>query len=497
MLPKMLTNHIFRQMVMAITWLILPFIPAANIFFPVGFVVAERVLYLPSMGFSLIVSLGFHRLYNQCNIVRVKSILRTASVLLVVIHSLKTISRNADWRDEESIFLSGLKVNSRNAKLYNNVGHALESQKKFSDALVLFKEAAKVQPDDIGAHINIGRALNSLTRYEEAETAYRTAKQLLPRPQPGKKLVTRIAPNSLSLFLNLGNLVARNRSRLEEADALYRQAIAMRADYVQAYINRGDVLLKMNRTEEALAVYKSALSFDAANPDIHYNLGVVALEQGRPDQGLKYLNRALELDPQHKEALLNSAIVIQELGLPHLHELAHDRLLQLKELAPDNERVFFNLGMLTMDNGKLDEAEVWFKEAITLKKDFRSALFNLALLLADQDRPLEAVAPLEQLLEHHPTHVKGLILLGDIYTNHIRDLDFAENCYLRILESEPGHVQARHNLCVVWVEKGQLAAAETCLEEVLALAPQEDYIRKHLGIVRSKLAKTKDAKEMP
>ena len=238
----------------------------------------------------------------------------------------------------------------------------------------------------------------------------------------------------------------------------------MRADYVQAYINRGDVLLKMNRTEEALAVYKSALSFDAANPDIHYNLGVVALEQGRPDQGLKYLNRALELDPQHKEALLNSAIVIQELGLPHLHELAHDRLLQLKELAPDNERVFFNLGMLTMDNGKLDEAEVWFKEAITLKKDFRSALFNLALLLADQDRPLEAVAPLEQLLEHHPTHVKGLILLGDIYTNHIRDLDFAENCYLRILESEPGHVQARHNLCVVWVEKGQLAAAETCLE---------------------------------
>jgi Tfp pilus assembly protein PilF len=69
-----------------------------------------------------------------------------------------------DWRDEESIFLSGLKVNSRNAKLYNNVGHALESQKKHDQALVLFKEAAKVQPDDIGAHINIGRAFNSLAR---------------------------------------------------------------------------------------------------------------------------------------------------------------------------------------------------------------------------------------------------------------------------------------------------------------------------------------------
>ena len=65
---------------------------------------------------------------------------------LVYFHIVKfTFIRNADWRDEESIFLSGLKVNSRNAKLYNNVGHALESQKKFSDALVLFKEAAKVE----------------------------------------------------------------------------------------------------------------------------------------------------------------------------------------------------------------------------------------------------------------------------------------------------------------------------------------------------------------
>ena len=39
--------------------MVIPFIPASNIFFPVGFVVAERILYLPSMGFSLLVALGF------------------------------------------------------------------------------------------------------------------------------------------------------------------------------------------------------------------------------------------------------------------------------------------------------------------------------------------------------------------------------------------------------------------------------------------------------
>ena len=44
-----------------------------------------------------------------------------------------------------------------------------------------------------------------------------------------------------------------------------------------------------------------------------------------------------------------------------------------------------------------------------------------------------------------------------------RDLDMAEACYRRILAVDPLHIQGKHNLCVVWVEKGLLATAETCL----------------------------------
>ena len=37
---------------------VVPFLPASNIFIRVGFVVAERVLYLPSAGYCLLVALG-------------------------------------------------------------------------------------------------------------------------------------------------------------------------------------------------------------------------------------------------------------------------------------------------------------------------------------------------------------------------------------------------------------------------------------------------------
>lgn len=86
-----------------------------------------------------------------------------------------------------------------------------------------------------------------------------------------------------------------------------------------------------------------------------------------------------------------------------------------------------------MDDRNSNEAEKWFRQSVKLKADFRSALFNLALLLADDNRSLEAEPFLSQLVKSHPDHVKGLILLGDIYINHIKDLSAAEKVRLKLL----------------------------------------------------------------
>lgn len=53
---KVVSFSVFLQ---ALCLMVLPFIPASNLFFPVGFVVAERVLYVPSMGFCVLVAHGF------------------------------------------------------------------------------------------------------------------------------------------------------------------------------------------------------------------------------------------------------------------------------------------------------------------------------------------------------------------------------------------------------------------------------------------------------
>ena len=358
------------------------------------------------MGTCLLVSMGFQKLinYQQNSKLRLSNFLRvlclSSFTILLLVFGTKTYTRNWDWKDEVSLFSSGLRFTKDNAKLFNNVGHALEAKGDYSNALRFFTHATKVEATDIGGYMNVGRVYNHLEMYDKAEKMYNEAKSLLPRSRPGEVYQARVAPNHLNVFLNLASLISKNKSRLEEADNLYRQAISMRADYTQAYINRGDILIKLNRTKEALGVYEKALSFEHDNPDLLYNMGVVLLNQGNHNEALMYLDKALEHDPDHYQALLNSAILIQESGYTQLSRVAHSRLMRIVQKSKTetdssllrtsghqsivNERVYFNLGMLSMDNKDVVAAEEWFKKAVEVMPDFRSALFNLALLLSER-----------------------------------------------------------------------------------------------------------------
>ena len=100
---------------LSIALLALPFLPAANLFFYVGFVVAERILYLPSVGYCLLVGLGVGKMMDPKAGAILSQRKRNAVMVCVCVvllsFSVKTINRNLDWRNEESLYKSAINVN--------------------------------------------------------------------------------------------------------------------------------------------------------------------------------------------------------------------------------------------------------------------------------------------------------------------------------------------------------------------------------------------------
>lgn len=57
--------HRRRVVLFSLAMMMIPFLPASNLILPVGFVVAERILYIPSMGLCILVPFGISILFQD------------------------------------------------------------------------------------------------------------------------------------------------------------------------------------------------------------------------------------------------------------------------------------------------------------------------------------------------------------------------------------------------------------------------------------------------
>ena len=86
----------------------------------VGFVAAERILYLPSVAFCLLVGYGFQHIASRINSASGSRIALSAAIIsLLVSFSCRTVVRNRDWIDEEALFRSAIPINPPKGMLFN------------------------------------------------------------------------------------------------------------------------------------------------------------------------------------------------------------------------------------------------------------------------------------------------------------------------------------------------------------------------------------------
>ncbi|GIY32632.1 protein O-mannosyl-transferase TMTC1 [Caerostris extrusa] len=90
-----------RRVLLSLSVMVFSFLPASNLLVTVGFVVAERVLYIPSLGFCLLVSHGLQKLMQRGPMIA--SMCRAGALLLILLFVYKTMARNNVWSSREAL----------------------------------------------------------------------------------------------------------------------------------------------------------------------------------------------------------------------------------------------------------------------------------------------------------------------------------------------------------------------------------------------------------
>ena len=156
----------------------------SNIVFPIGTNMSERFMFMPSIGFALLIASFFSKLKNE------KLAYGLVAVLLFAL-SVKTITRNTVWQDNFTLFTTDIQTSKRSAKLLNAAGGALTTRagklpdgpkktKMLTDAVKHLNEAVKIHPNYKNAYLLLGNAHNFLKNYEQSIASYDQALRIAP-----------------------------------------------------------------------------------------------------------------------------------------------------------------------------------------------------------------------------------------------------------------------------------------------------------------------------
>jgi SAM-dependent methyltransferase/Tfp pilus assembly protein PilF len=143
-----------------------------------------------------------------------------------------------------------------------------------------------------------------------------------------------------------------------------------------------------HRWNEAEALYRQALALVPQRVSVLVNLSAVLVSQHRFDEALPYCRQALAIEPQNADAL-------QHLSLCQPRPSPEAALAALDgEVAahPDDAALHNNRGALLREQGRIDEARQSFERALALDPDDIGALSNRASLHLANRRIDEALS---------------------------------------------------------------------------------------------------------
>ncbi|HTO87390.1 MAG TPA: hypothetical protein VMR54_07655 [Thermoanaerobaculia bacterium] len=191
-----------------ILFFVVAVLPASNLLFPIGTLFAERVVYLPSAGFCLILGAlltGSAERWRAVSTARLGSL--AAAVLLL---SIRTAARDTVWSTDEALFENSARVAPESAKNHYNLGYIRAEHLRFREGLEAYRRATQIYPKYWDAWAGKGRCERELGLLAAAKQSYERSLAYLPTYENG--------------FFGLG-LVLEDQGRDPEALAVYRRGL--------------------------------------------------------------------------------------------------------------------------------------------------------------------------------------------------------------------------------------------------------------------------------
>lgn len=353
-----------------------------NIVLFIGTLLAERLMYLPSVGLCLLMGSCVGRAGTR----RGMLLAGTAVAVVIALFFVRSYARIQDWNDDFTLYRSAASVSPRSARIRFNLGNAYLKASRNRDAEDNFRAALAIYPEFQDARVNLGMALVQQGRAQEALGLLEAA-------------AAREAGNA-DLAINLGTAY-RSLGDVARAESAFRRALKLDPESSRAWNNLGSIELGRGRLEEAIADLQNAVRLEPRMAVFRMNLGDAYNAASRAAEAAEQFEVAFRLDPTLAEAHRG----LGEIALARGDLVAAEREFRVAASAPQpSARAANFLGYLLARQGRYADAAEHYERALALDPGLADAHRSLGLLYAQQIGDRErAVVHLKASLRIDPT----------------------------------------------------------------------------------------------
>jgi tetratricopeptide (TPR) repeat protein len=279
-------------------WLyLLPLGIVSNFVFPIGTNMGERFAFMPSLGFCLIIALLLARLFEKN-----RNLSLGIFGAAVVLFSLKTITRNPVWANNEKLFLSDAETSFNSAKLQNACGGVLfdkATQEKDAEkqqalcqrALRHLDQAIKIYPNYKDAFISRGGCHFVLKNFDASIADYRQAIIFVPE-DPKYKTYLALA------LRDGGKFQGERQNNLAKAVTYLSESWQYNPKDPETARLLGVSNGMQGKHPDAIMWFSKAVELEPDNATYCWDLGLAYSAAGELAKGEELRQRAMKLDPK-------------------------------------------------------------------------------------------------------------------------------------------------------------------------------------------------------
>jgi tetratricopeptide (TPR) repeat protein len=258
------------------------FLPTSNLVFPIGTIMAERFLYLPSIALAVCVVLTLYAIGRRAGWA---SLAPVTLCLIGAAFTARTWARNSDWRDDLSLMTAAAEASPQSFKSHMMLAAAMNDS-----------DATHANIDHVIAEAEKGLAIldpvpdwrNNFEAYRWASGVYITKGDSLAAPESlraYRRALELLLRSKSSMTATYERLVATERARGHEAPP------ADHAKFADLEQSISDTYLKLNDPSKAVDRAAAALELDPLNAQGYWQLSTAYLANGRADEAAVALLR--------------------------------------------------------------------------------------------------------------------------------------------------------------------------------------------------------------